>query len=335
MLYDEKGRLVSKDIFKLNAAGYYRRAGVVDKKYLDHLNIEYDTAIAQGTKARQWQEWMDNKDVFPNLKYVTVGDDHVRHKHQLLDGVIVKKGSAYCDKIIPVKDWGCRCDMIETTEAVTENAPNFEYMGPFEGNVGKNGIAISNKHPYYKEAKKDLNRIQERVDEFGLQQHIKNNRNIYNQYKGDADYKMDAFDEDNGGFLVIHKKADGLNMNERSAVDFLVKKGERVMLPEKLTAEFSKSFDLSINGSSFDIKTITGDVKKATEKRVKDAMEQASNALLFFQKKIDVAELKRGLGNLKKESRLNAVMIVVNDVMTVITKKEILAGDYSALAVLK
>ncbi len=332
LLYDEKGRIVPFDIFKTNVTAYYQKIGSIDEKYIRWLRIEYDTAIAQGTKARQYCEWMEHIDLFPNVKYVTAGDDRVRPAHAALDGVVVAKRSPYLDKIIPVKDWGCRCDMVETDEPVTDNPPDVQFDGPFSGNVGKDGIVIAKNHPYFPEAKKDLQAIQQRVDEFALKEHIKNNQAVYDQRGGDKEYDRIRFDKSTGGFLIRHTEADTYNTIQKTVIDKLVNRGERVILPKLQNASYKQSGVLTINESKFEIKDLSGNVKKQTEKKVKEAMGDAANVLLYFDNPVDLPELKRGLGNLSKTALLNAVMIMVNDNIIVITKKDILTGDFSLLS---
>ena len=331
LLYDSSGKLVPLDEFKNKASRYYQQLGQVDTKFADWLTVEYNTAIAQGTKARQWQKWMDNIDIFPNLRYRTVGDSHVRPAHARLDGVVVQKGSAYCDQIIPVKDFGCRCDMEETDEGATENPPAFDHDGPFEGNVGKNGIVISKRHPYYPEAVKDQQKMQNRVDEFARAENIERNRKIYDGFTGDNNYVKEYFDQESGGFLVTHVNADTRTAAESAAIDTIIANGDRVVLPELAKAAYSKSYDLTVNESPFEIKSITGNVKKKVEQRINDATDQAGNVILYFDKKIDKQALKRGLGNVKDNKRLNTILIIVKDIMCVITKRDIQQGIYSGL----
>lgn len=334
LLYAKDGKLLPKTVFKDRASQFYRDLGITNKKYFDWLDIEHATCIAQGTKARQWQGFMDNIDVIPNLKYITVGDSHVRPAHEKLYGLVAPKTDKIWDKIYPIKDWGCRCDVIETDEQVT-NKVDFEYDGPFEGNVGRDGIVISKKHPYFPEAKKAMEKLQQNVDAFSLAEHIDINRKIYNQYNIEAGYHKVHFDDETGGYLVQHDRAAEMLPNEIDVVNILIKNGEGIVIPAKPTSGYTKAFDIKINEVPFEIKTVTGDVKRRTEERVKEAMQQSGNVVLQFKEKVSLTELKRGLGNVKNQMRLNSIIVIVKDKLAVITKKEIIAGDYSAIEALK
>ena len=334
-LYDSNGKIADAKDFKDKASAFYKSVSVTEEKYQRWLDVEYDTAIAQGTMARQWVGWMDNIDLFPNLRYRTAGDGRVRPEHAKLDGVVVAKGSAYCDQIIPIKDFGCRCDMEETKDDATENPPSFTHDEVFQGNVGKDGNVISKKHPYYPQSKAMREAVQNRVDEFAKADYIDNQKSIYDQYKGDKNYTMESFDDESGGFLVRHKKSDNYKPEEKKAIDTLVKKGEGVVLPEKIKIPYTPSHDLFLNQVPFEIKCIWGNIQEKTKQRVRDAMSQAGNVVLSFQKKIDLKALKDGLEKVTTNDRLNTILILEEEKMAVITKKEILAGDYSALDIFK
>jgi SPP1 gp7 family putative phage head morphogenesis protein len=335
MLYDDNGKLIPFNKFRDKASEYYASIGMTEKKYQDWLNIEYDTAIGQGQKAAQWQGFMDNADVIPNLKYVTAGDERVRPAHALLDGLIKSKDDPIWDNIYPIQDWGCRCDVQEVEDDITPHTPEIFNNPAFQGNVGKDGIAISKNHPYYPDAVKDRQRIQNRVDEWALNEIIDINKAVYKQYKDDSNYVNAHFNNDTGGFIVKHINADTLTDSEQKAIDTLVLNSQQCVLPAKVTAEYSTSHDININGCQFDIKAITGNTKQRTEESIKKAMTQAGNVVLYFDKKIDLKELERGLGNVKNQKRLNTVIIIIKNKMAAITKKDIIQGLYSSLDGLK
>ena len=335
-LYDSNGKIADAKDFNDKASAFYKSVSVTEEKYQRWLGIERETAIAQGTMARQWVGWMDNIDIFPNLRYRTAGDGRVRLEHAKLDGVVVAKGSAYCDQIIPIKDFGCRCDMEETKDDATENPPSFTHDEVFQGNVGKDGNVISKKHPYYPQSAPMREKVQNRVDELAKADYIDNQKSIYDQYKGDKNYTMEGFDDESGGFLVRNNKADSYNDDENKVIARLVKEGDGIELPSlKSTTDFTKTHDMFLNGVPFEIKTVEGKIKGRTQEHIGDAMDQAGNVVLYIKNKMNLSELKRGLGNIKFEKRLNAIIVMSGDELAVITKKEIIAKDYSSLDIFK
>lgn len=128
------------------------------------LQTEYHQTVATANMAGKWQDFQANKDLYPNLKYVTVGDSRVRAKHQQWDGLVLPIDHPFWDTHIPPNDWGCRCNVIQTDEKVSVNVPNSSAKKEFGNNPGKTGKVFV-ETPYKdglnlvekKKAKSDLN----------------------------------------------------------------------------------------------------------------------------------------------------------------------------------
>lgn len=78
------------------------------------------TNAFQAYSAARWRSQMADKEVFPYLKYVTVGDDRVRDSHRRLDGIVLRKDDKFWEDHYPPWDWGCRCIAVELTEGMAE-----------------------------------------------------------------------------------------------------------------------------------------------------------------------------------------------------------------------
>lgn len=107
LIYDSNGLLrpfneFLKDVLKVNAT--YN---------IHYLNAEYNHAVASSQMAANWQDYMDNADVAPWLKYQTAGDERVREEHRGLDGTIKRKNDPFWLTWYPPNGWNCRCDVIE------------------------------------------------------------------------------------------------------------------------------------------------------------------------------------------------------------------------------
>lgn len=70
---------------------------------------EWDTALLTAEAASNYRRLMMNKAVFPYWEYRTAGDDKVRPRHQLLEGIILHHSDSRWKKIFPPNDWKCRC----------------------------------------------------------------------------------------------------------------------------------------------------------------------------------------------------------------------------------
>lgn len=201
------------------------------------------------------------------------------------------------------------------------------------------GSIFPENHPYYKKNRINKLKIKEKTEGYWNAERIGTNKKIYNDYAGDSDYTQEHFDESTGGFILRHKNAEYNDLSrqplsEQKVIAHLVKHGSRVIIPELV---HGKNFDITVDNSNWDIKAVTGNIKGRTEERVKLGLLQADNIILHFTalSPDEINELARGLGNVKNEPRLNSVLIISNDKQAVISKIEMLRGDYSALDDLK
>jgi SPP1 gp7 family putative phage head morphogenesis protein len=161
-LLDSKGNLREWDDFKslaLQANNQYN---------VNWLHTEYDTAIGSAQSAARWTDLWAQRETH-DVMYQTVGDNHVRPKHATYNGMVFAMDDPIVDLIAPVKDWGCRCELLavaigsrtrtdSSTVSIAEPAKGFS-----KGNVGKTGTVFNTDHPYWDGVsaadKKALNKI--------------------------------------------------------------------------------------------------------------------------------------------------------------------------------
>lgn len=142
------------------------------KKKADELNIEYnqrwlkteyDHTIASANMAQQWQDFEADADLYPNLKFVTAGDARVRDEHKVLDGLILPIKHSFWKTHTTPLDWGCRCNIEQTDEDVSEIIPDYKVKATFQNNPYYSGkifnqsayeVALNNTE--VKEAKSNL-----------------------------------------------------------------------------------------------------------------------------------------------------------------------------------
>ena len=126
------------------------------KKTADALNIEYnsrwlkteyDHTVAAANMAQQWQSFEADADLYPNLKYVTAGDNRVRDEHKILDGTILPINHLFWKTHSTPLDWGCRCNIEQTDEDVSKKIPDFKIKKAFQNNPYYSG-KIFNEIPY-------------------------------------------------------------------------------------------------------------------------------------------------------------------------------------------
>lgn len=151
-LVDDKGKLVSYAQFEKKVMEVHE---TFNRTY---LQAEHQTAKRSGQAARQWAEYQADKDLFPNLEYIIIGDDRVREEHERLGGIIRPVDDVFWDKHYPPNGYRCRCSARPTDKQATGKPPKIDIHPAFQTNVGKTGKVFSeNGHPYFtmgKEAKK-------------------------------------------------------------------------------------------------------------------------------------------------------------------------------------
>jgi SPP1 gp7 family putative phage head morphogenesis protein len=123
-----------------------------------YLQVEYDSAIAQGQMAARWQEIQENREGSEYLEYRTAGDERVRASHKALDKKVFHIDDKILDRIYPPNDWNCRCTMVQVADPAQVTPPSdhdhLERQASipkyFRNNVGKTGMVYTDGHPYFK-----------------------------------------------------------------------------------------------------------------------------------------------------------------------------------------
>lgn len=161
LLTDSDGNLRSFDDFKKDVL-------VVNAKYNEHwLETEYNHAIASSQMASNWVDYQDTKELIPNLTYRTAGDDRVREEHEALDGITRPVDDSFWDTNYPPNDWGCRCDVDQTEEEVSDISGISLKEPPemFRVNTAKEGVVFPKQHPYYETNRSERRSINEQLDD--------------------------------------------------------------------------------------------------------------------------------------------------------------------------
>ena len=121
-----------------------------------YLQTEYEMAVASSQMADKWLGFEKDKDTFPLLKYVTVGDAAVRASHQALNGIIKPVDDPFWDTHYPPNAWGCRCNVQQLAKGKVSSRTDFDNPPTmFNNNVGKTGVIFPKSHPYYKVDQED------------------------------------------------------------------------------------------------------------------------------------------------------------------------------------
>ena len=122
----------------------------------DWLKTEYNTAISQASSGRQWNDIKKQQEIFPLIKYSTIGDGRVRQQHKEFDGIVKPVNDVFWKNYFPPLDWNCRCtseQLEEGEEPITDvsklNLPEVPKL--FQMNAGEDKIIFDESvHPYFK-----------------------------------------------------------------------------------------------------------------------------------------------------------------------------------------
>jgi SPP1 gp7 family putative phage head morphogenesis protein len=149
--------LLTEDGMILDFAKFREKAlkqfSLYNKTWLaTELTFTTNSAIA----GKQWTNIWEDKEIFPLLEYVTVGDGLVRDTHKVLDGVIRPVTDSFWNTYYPPWSWNCRCDTKKLEEGDITTLMNKIVVLPkikkfFQNNVGKTGKIFNGFHPYFKE----------------------------------------------------------------------------------------------------------------------------------------------------------------------------------------
>lgn len=149
-LFDEDNKIIPFSDFKKVGLEVYEKYNV------NWLQAEYQTAVLQSEGARQWLDIEEDKETFPFLQYVTIGDDRVRQAHKERDGITRPVDDAFWSTNYPPIGWRCRCDTLQLLKEEAKVTKKSELPDSnnvpevFRNNPGKDGFIFSPKHPYFK-----------------------------------------------------------------------------------------------------------------------------------------------------------------------------------------
>lgn len=126
-------------------------------------SAEENTALQQAYQAQKWEEIVNDVDLFPNLRYSTIGDACAICLP--LNGIVAPANDPIWKKIYPTNHYNCLCVVLQEKKTVRswsrgrldsvlrEVEPK---MSPvFLDNVGISGEIFNKKHPYYDVPVKD------------------------------------------------------------------------------------------------------------------------------------------------------------------------------------
>lgn len=146
-LYDGKGNLRSFADFKKAVAP------IASHQVGSWLRTEYNTAVRRAHLAADWQEFEQNRDIFPNLRWMPTTSPNAEGSHRVYweRKLTLPVNDSFWAKHHPGDRWNCKCSLEATDAPVTEDFSETDAPAPQRGlNVNpKDGQIFSDKHPYF------------------------------------------------------------------------------------------------------------------------------------------------------------------------------------------
>lgn len=290
LLTDEKGNQRSWKEFYTEAR---KQSETYNRTW---LQTEFNQASQAAVTARQWREFEENADLFPNLKYKTVKDENVRESHKVLHNKIYPINHSFWDTYYPPNGWGCRCTVEQTDEQADEELPERlpgmpEYM---KNNTGKTAKVWDETHPYYNTSKS------KEVLDF-VHQQIKPATDVMQAFdrfqKYGSVYKKLSFNGNNGGYQVAHHNHQFHKVGgkyEKAVGKKLEAIGKEV---EFMAEQGTNRLDIKINGEVWEIKGTKAKSSKAVKELLKKANNQGAEKVIFHMDgKFDYEAFNKGIG---------------------------------------
>lgn len=146
------GQLKSFDRWKLDIQG------MTDHYCHQWLQTEYNTAVIRAHQAADWKHFLEEADVFPNLRWMpttSITPDPL-HEHYWTKKLTLPINHPFWQEHRPGDRWNCKCSLQQTDDPVNASAldgwtPPLPQPG-LEGNPGITGQVFSGNHPYYTES---------------------------------------------------------------------------------------------------------------------------------------------------------------------------------------
>ena len=116
------------------------------------LRTEYDTAVLRAHQAADWQQFVREADVLPNLKWMPSTSPNPGADHQVFWNTVRPIGDPFWNEHRPGDRWNCKCSLTSTDEPPAAAPLPDKASEPQPGlssNPGTDRAVFSQDHPYF------------------------------------------------------------------------------------------------------------------------------------------------------------------------------------------
>jgi uncharacterized protein with gpF-like domain len=321
LLIDDNGDVRDWNSFKKEALK------LSDTYNVNWLQTEYDHAVSASNMAAKWQDYQKRKHLYPNLKYVTVGDERVRELHKKWHNLVLPINHKFWDSHYPPNDWGCRCDVIQTDEPINTKELEVNDMPDlpkqFNINYGKQGKAFDETHPYFKTNLDDTRALREDVE----------------RYKSKAPEYIELKDEKVSVSAWADRNDLAINLQMASLINKKLKTD--IKIRPHLEIQKVKNPEFELDGLLGDLKEITSinNIRNVLDDLKKQAYIKSKNNKYFgvfhlLASPLDLNVLKRELNrkiHTNRSKHLKGLYFVRGNKVVYLSREDIVNRNYKNL----
>lgn len=325
------------------------------------LQTEYDTAVLRAHQAADWQQFLREADVLPNLKWMPSTSPNPGPDHQIFWNVIRPIADSFWNEHRPGDRWNCKCSLTSTDESPTSAPMGDNTSTPQPGldaNPATDNALFAQSHPYFPSACDKCDFYKPNIKAKLKYAFSNRKKDCYNcpYIDGGLDKikrsnieppKVDDYKVEHNGrvFVSPYHGENEMDDNKRLAGFIADKLKTNVYLLPRLDPSNpqenilrpvlhpigvfdKKNPDFLINGELFDGKSLYGVKKNASLKQQKDAIE---NRIKKAKEQADniILELPTFM------NRKNAEKTIQNYLNRTKKKRTILVRYYNKLLVFK
>lgn len=123
------------------------------------LHTEYNTAVVRAHAAADWQQYLRDKDVMPNLRWMptTSSTPELTHRKFWNAKVNLPVDHPFWTKHYPGDHWNCKCTLEQNDDPVVRTNTGMDDVPQrgLEGNPGITKEIFSDNHPYFPKSCKE------------------------------------------------------------------------------------------------------------------------------------------------------------------------------------
>lgn len=154
------------------------------------LRTEYDTAVLRARQAANWQQFLREADVLPNLKWIPSTSPNPGKDHRPFWNTILPIAHDFWNHHRPGDRWNCKCELRSTDEQPTAvpNAPmgGSDPQPGLDNNPGIDAKIFADSHPYIANAYQGAQEAVQKV--VGIIESIRKDFDAYSTDKWEHSY---------------------------------------------------------------------------------------------------------------------------------------------------